>query len=56
VVDAYLEAPLPTRPELTVVTDGLNEASWNQGVRSANCYLVYRDGRTTRTTLRGGLT
>jgi hypothetical protein len=55
VVDAYLEAPLATRPDLTVATDGLDEASWNRGERSANCYLVHRDGRTTRTTLRGGL-
>lgn len=55
VVEAYLEAPLASRPDLTTLSDGLNEASWNAGVRSANCYLVYRDGRTTRTTLRGGL-
>ena len=55
VVETYLQAPLTSRPDLVVLTDGPREPAWAQGNRSANCSIAYTDGRLTTTTLRGAL-
>ncbi len=55
VVEAYLEAPLASRPDLAILVDGPRERAWAEGNRSVNCSIAYVDGRTTTTTLRGGL-
>lgn len=56
VVEAYLQAPLASRPDLAILVDGPQERAWAEGNRSVNCSIAYADGRTTTTTLRGGLT
>jgi hypothetical protein len=56
VVEAYLQAPLASRPDLAILVDGPQERAWADGNRSVNCSIAYADGRTTTTTLRGGLT
>ena len=55
VVEAYLQTPLSSRPELAILVDGPQERAWAEGNRSVNCSIAYADGRTTTTTLRGGL-
>lgn len=55
VVEAYLQAPLDSRPELAIRVDGPQERAWAEGNRSVNCSIAYADGRTTTTTVRGGL-
>lgn len=54
VVDAYLDAPLGSRPGLTIEPSPLSEAQWTSGDRSVNCWIG-SSGPPVTGTVRGGL-
>ncbi len=56
VVDDYLAQPIAVRPELVLQPTPPNEAAWNKGNRSVECWIANFDGNSTTATVRGGLT
>lgn len=54
VVDAYLDAPLGSRPGLRIEPSALSEAQWTSGDRSVNCWIGVA-GPPVVGTARGGL-